>query len=65
MTKMEKLAIAVALLECAFLGYFKYKATKVIFEGAERYLTEEAKRQAVRQRREWTANATESDTEEA
>lgn len=64
MTKMEKLAIVAALLECAFLGYFKYKASKVIFEGAGRYLQEEAKRQIARQRQKFYENATESDTEE-
>lgn len=60
MTKMEKIATVVALLECAFIGYFKYKASKVITEKAERYFGEEAKRVAARQRQKFYENATES-----
>ena len=61
MTKMEKMAVIAALVECAFIGYFKHKAAKVITEKAERYFEEEAKRVVARQRHKFRENATESD----
>lgn len=61
MTKMEKLALAATLLECAFIGYFKYKATEAITEKCKNYFEEEAKRVAARQRQKFYANAAESD----
>ena len=60
MTKMEKLALVVALLECAFMGYFKYKVTQVIEKNAQRYFEKEAKRVVARQRKKFYENATES-----
>ncbi len=50
MTKMEKLALVVTLLECVVLGYFKYETAKVITKKFETYFEEEAKQQIARQR---------------
>ena len=63
MTKMEKLALVVALLECAFLGYAKYMVmTTAINKAIESgYFEDKAKRQIARQRQKFCENATESD----
>ena len=61
MTNMEKFATVVALVECAFIGYFKYKAAKAITENAERYFKEEAKRVVARQRQKFNENVEESE----
>lgn len=64
MTKMEKLMTAITLLECVFIGYFKYKATKAIEKKCEKYFGEEAKRVVDRQRQKFYKNETESNHEE-
>lgn len=61
MTNMEKMAIAAALLEYAFIGCFKHKAGKLITENAIRYFEKEAKRVAARQRQKFRENAPESE----
>ena len=63
MTNTEKFATVVALVECAFLGYFKYKAAKVITENAGKYFEREAKRVVARQRQKFYENVAESNME--
>ena len=64
MTKMEKIATVVALLECAFIGYVaKRKFAEMITEHYAGFFEKEAKRVAARQRQKFYKNATESNEE--
>lgn len=61
MTKMEKIAAVIGLLECAFIGYVaKRKFAEAITEAYAGFFEEEAKRQIARQRQKFYENATES-----
>ena len=61
MTKMEKVATVIGLLELLFLGYVKYMVmTKVINAAIESgYFEKEAKRVAARQRQKFYENMAE------